>query len=309
MKLSIVIPVYKADKILPILLSRIEEVLVAVLDEYEIIFVNDGSPDNAWEVIRDMVATNKNVIGVNLTRNFGQHYAITAGLEQSTCEWVVVMDCDLQDDPKEILNFLIKKDEGYDVVFGRRVIRKDKFIKGYFSKYFYKLFDHLTDNTSDNTVSNFGIYSRQTIDHYLALKEKIRLFPFMVKWLGFKTGYIDVEHSSRLSGRSSYSYYRLINLAFDAIISQTNKPLRISIKLGFTMSAASFLYLMYLVLQKLLFNVSMGWTSIMVSVFFVGGLLFANLGLIGIYIGKIYDEVKNRPLYVIKETIGQSKTN
>lgn len=309
MKISIVSPVYKAADILPLLVERIQHSMQEVTTDYEVILVNDGSPDNAWQVIKDIASEHTNITGVNLTRNFGQHYAITAGLAHSFGDWVVVMDCDLQDNPQEIGKLLKKTDEGFDVVLGRRIKRKDPFIKGLFSKWFYKLFDRLTDNNSDNKAANFGIYSRQSIDYYLLLSEKIRLFPLMIKWLGFKIGYVDIEHSMRISGTSSYNYLKLISLAFDTIISQTNKPLRMSIKFGFSIAIASLMYLLYLIFQKLWFNVSLGWTSIMVSIFFIGGLLFANLGLIGIYIGKIYDEVKNRPIYIVREVVGNWKGN
>lgn len=307
--ISVVSPVYGCKNCLYELYSRLKETLEKITTDFEIILVNDASPDNAWETIVELAQKDSRVKGINFSRNFGQHYAITAGLEHCSGEWVVVMDCDLQDQPEEIIKFHNKLKENYDVVFGRRMNRKDKLFKRFLSKSFYKLFDLLTENVSDNSIANFGIYSRQVIQNYLMLTEKIRLFPLLIKWLGFKIGFVEIEHAKRACGRSSYNVFKLINLAMNAIISLTNKPLKISIKFGFFMSSFSMFYLIYLVVRKFSLDIPMGWTSIMVSIFFVGGLIFANLGLIGLYLGKIYDEVKNRPIFIIKEVIGDLNKN
>ncbi len=307
--ISVVTPVYGCKTCLYELYNRLKQSLETINADFEIVMVNDASPDRAWSTIVELSGKDKRVKGINLSRNFGQHYAITAGLEYCSGEWIVVMDCDLQDRPEEIVKLYDKVKEDFDVIFGRRVDRKDKIIKKFYSRIFYKTFDFLTENVSDSTVSNFGIYSRQVIQNYLRFTEKTRLFPLLIKWMGFSVGYIDIEHSQRNSGKSSYSLSKLISIAFNVIISQTNKPLKISIKAGFLMSFFSFLYLCYLVFRKFYLDIPMGWTSIMVSIFFMGGLILANLGLIGLYIGKIYDEIKNRPLYIVRETIGDFKSN
>lgn len=309
--ISVVSPVYKCKTFLYELYFRLKESLEKITPDFEIILVNDDSPDGAWEVISELAQKDHRVKGVNLSRNFGQHYAITAGLEYCSGEMVVVMDCDLQDKPEEILKLYNKSKEGFEVVFGRRVNRQDSFIKKLYSWTFYKLFDYLTDNFSDNSVSNFGIYSRQVIQNYLKFTEKVRLFPLLIKWLGYKIGYVDIEHCKRPASKSSYSFMKLLSLAINVIITQTNKPLRISIKFGFLMSFLSMLYLIYLVIRKFSYDIPIGWTSIICSIFLIGGLIFANLGLIGLYIGKMYDEIKNRPLYIVKEVIGnfEKKSN
>jgi glycosyltransferase involved in cell wall biosynthesis len=307
MHLSVVTPVYGCNSCLVELYLRLKTVLELISSDFEIIMVNDGSLDGAWETIVSLSGRDRSVKGVDLARNFGQHYAITAGLNYCSGDWVIVMDCDLQDKPEEIIKFYNKTKEGYDVVFGRRINRQDNFLKKFFSRIFYKLFDVLTDNLSDNTLANFGIYSKQVIHNYLRLTEKIRLFPLLVKWQGFKIGFIDIEHSKRVKGKSSYTYYKLFRLAINVIISQTNKPLKFSIKIGFLMSFFSMLYLIYLVIRRLLLDIPIGWTSIMVSIFFVGGIILANLGLLGIYIGKIFDEIKDRPIYIVRELVGDFK--
>lgn len=305
--ISVVTPVYGCRVSLYELCVRLQQVIEHINPDYEIIMVNDDSPDGAWQTIVEMATKDNRIKGVDLSRNFGQHNAITAGLDYSTGDWVIVMDCDLQDRPEEIVKLYQRKCEGFDVVFGRRVNRQDTYFKRFFSRLFYRLFDLLTDNQSDSSISNFGIYSRRVITHYLTFTEKHRLFPLLVKWMGFNIGYVDIEHASRKEGKSSYNFIKLINLALNGIISQTNKPLMISIKLGFSMSFLSVIYLGYLIVRKFYLDIPLGWTSIMVSIFFVGGLIFANLGLIGLYIGKIYDETKNRPLYIVKDIVGDLK--
>jgi dolichol-phosphate mannosyltransferase len=305
--LSIVIPVYNCSKALDELIYRLHNTLKEITDDYEIIFVNDASPENDWELIKEFSKKDLRVKGINLSRNFGQHYAITAGLQFVSGLWIVVMDGDLQDQPEFILNLYNKTKEGFDVVFAKRQKRKDSFIKRVTSKMFYRLFDYFTGNSSDNSVSNFGIYSKKVILNYNRFKEKYRIFPLIIKWLGFPTAYINVEHAPRVYGKSSYNYSKLFNLAIDVILSHSNKPLRLSIKFGLFLSFCSFLYLLYLIVRYLYLDVPLGWTSIMVSIFFIGGLLFANLGLIGLYIGKIFDETKDQPIFIVKDLVGRFK--
>jgi dolichol-phosphate mannosyltransferase len=303
--ISVVSPVYGCKDCLFELYFRLKKTLEKITPDFEIILVNDSSPDGAWESIVELVRSDKRVKGISLSRNFGQQYAISAGLDHCSGEWIVVMDCDLQDKPEEIFNLYSKTIENYDVVFGRRKLRQDKMVKRLLSRFFYKIFDYFTENETDSTVSNFGIYSKQVIQNYLQLRERSRLFPLLIKWQGFNIAYVDVEHSNRKTGKSSYTFTKLFNLAIDIIVSQSNKPLKISIKFGFSMAFFSMIYLIYLVVRKLFMEIPLGWTSIMVTVFFIGGLIFANLGLIGLYLGKIYNELKNRPLYIIKSTIGE----
>lgn len=299
--ISVVSPVYGCKETLYELTFRLTEALKTITTDFEIIYVDDNSPDQAWDMIKALVLKDSRVKGVRFSRNFGQHYAITAGLNYCSGEWIVVMDCDLQDKPEEIINLHNKALEGYDAVFGKRTIRQDGWMKKKMSVAFYRMFDILTDNTSDSSLSNFGIFSQKVISNYLRLTERIRIFPLLVKWLGYKIGYITVEHLERKSGKSAYTFFKLIKLALNVIISQTNKPLRISVKIGFLLSFLSIAYLAWLVIRRFYLDIPMGWTSIMVAIFFMGGLILANIGLMGIYIGKIFDEVKNRPLYIISE--------
>ena len=303
--ISVVIPVYKNESFIHELVQRLKAVLRTISDTYEIIFVNDGSPDCSWERIKENIQSDGRVKGIRFSRNFGQHVAITAGLDYCRGAWVVVMDGDLQDKPEEIIKLYEKTGEGYDVVFARRHRRKDSLFKKMVSKLFYKALDLLTEDRSDASVANFGIYSRKAVDYFKQMRERSRLFPLFIRWLGFKTAYVDVDHGERNAGKSAYTFSKKINLALDAMISMSNKPLKLSIKIGFLLSFLALLYGLFLVIKYLVWGIPVqGWTSLMVSIYFLSGLLLSMAGILGLYIGKVFDEVKNRPLYVIDEITG-----
>ena len=301
--ISVVIPVYGCSTSLNQLYNRLEKTLSSITNNFEIIMVNDASPDNAWDTIKKLSQKDKRVKGLNLSRNFGQHHAITAGLDYACGDWVVVMDCDLQDQPEEIIRLYDKAMEGHDAVFGRRYQRKDRFFKKLGSKLYYKVYNYFTEGQQiDNTVAYFGIFSKQVIENFKNMKEQSRSILLFIRWMGFDIAYIDIEHAKRQAGTSSYNFRKLTELAFDRIIAHSNKPLRLFVKLGFSFSLLSFLYGIYTMIRYFLYGVSVeGWTTVIVSIYFVGGLLFANLGILGIYIGKIFNETKNRPLYIVKE--------
>lgn len=308
MEISVVIPMYGCRGAIPKLHERLVKSLEEITNEFEIIMVNDKCPQNSWEEIKKICEIDKRVVGINLSRNFGQIRAITAGLDNAKGNWIVVMDCDLQDRPEEIVNLYNKAQEGYDVVFARRVNRQDKFVKKLLSKAFYKVYDYFTDGNIDNTISNFSISRRIVMENYCKMREENRAFTMFVKWLGFNQTAIDVEHSDRAEGESSYNLRRRFKMAFEIITSQSNKPLRVSISIGAIMSIVSFLFAIYRIICYLITGVSItGWTSIIVSIYLVGGLLLMNLGIMGIYIGNIFNEAKDRPLYVIKDYINKKE--
>lgn len=301
--ISVVAPVYGCSTNLEQLYIRLEKVLSSINIDFEIILVNDASPDNAWKTIKNLSQKDARVKGINFSRNFGQHKAITAGLDYAKGDWVIVMDCDLQDQPEEILKLYNKAQEGYDVVFGRRHQRKDSSLKRWGSKLFYKILDYFTESKIDNSIANFSIISSNVVIQLKKLREQNRLYPLFVNWVGFKRADIDIEHAEREEGKSSYTFKKLVDLAIDAIVSQSNKPLKLAIKFGFTMALLSLTYTLWLVLRYFIFSIPVaGWTSVMVSIYFIGGLLFANMGVLGLYIGKTFDETKNRPLYLVEET-------
>ena len=302
--LSVVIPVYKARDCLAELHRRLVQALEPITPDFEIVLVEDGGADGSWEVIAGLSAHDARVKGVKLSRNFGQHYAITAGLDHASGDWVVVMDCDLQDQPEEIDKLYRKAQEGFDVVIARRHERSDSIHRKLSSTLFSMLYNYLGDIKVDNTTANFSISSRRVIDYVRQFRERNRSFPIFLSSVGFRRAYIDVEHAPRFTGASSYTLGKLLDFAIQCIVSQSNKPLRLSIRFGFMLSAVSLLYAIYLLARYFVHGAGVaGWTSLMVMTSFLFGLLFSNLGILGLYMGKVFDEVKHRPLYMVEQTI------
>ena len=301
-KISIVIPVYGCSESLNLLCDRLQKTLLTITKNYEIILVNDASPDNPWNTILELSKQNNNIRGINFSKNFGQHYAITAGLRAASGNWVVVMDCDLQDKPEEIIKLYQKAQEGYDIVFGQRKIRRDNFFKRMGSKMFYALLSYLTGTDQDPSVANFGIYNKKTIDAVLSMNDKLKYFPVMIRWVGFKTCNVEIEHASREMGESSYSLSALISLSVDIMLSFSDKPLKIAVKLGFMISSISFIFALIILFKALILGyIVPGWASTMMSIWFLGGLIIMVLGIVGIYIGKTFNQTKDRPVYIVKD--------
>lgn len=304
MEISIVSPIYKGEKMLDELVDRLTKSVGTITDDYEIILVNDQSPDNSWNVIKRICKDNKHVKGVNLSRNFGQHYAVAAGLSLVCGEWIVVMDCDLQDRPEEIPNLYHKAMEGYDIVHAQRVHRKDKFLKRLSSTVFHLVFDWLSGIKSDKSIGNFGIYSKQVIAEYNKMPERTRAFGSLIRYLGFNVGYLPVVHDERAEGTSGYNLSRLLKLAFDVMISNTNKPLRLAVEIGMVMAVVSFILAIYNVFARLLGIIQVaGYTTTVFSIWFMGGILLMMMGVLGLYIDKIFNQVKGRQIFIIKEIL------
>ncbi len=308
MELSIVSPIYRGEKMLDELVRRIIDSVKDITDDYEIVLVNDCSPDNSWEKIVQLCNENKKVKGVNLSRNFGQHYAITAGLSKTSGNWVVVMDCDLQDRPEEIPNLYAKTREGFDSVFAQRVERQDTFMKRLSSAAFYFVFSFLTDSKQDKSVANFGIYNRKVVNAILSMGDSIRYFPIMAQWVGFCKGYLPVQHAERQVGSSSYSFFKLMRLASDNMIGFSDKPLRLMLTFGFYVVIGSLLVALYYFVKWCLGLIVVdGFTTMVISLWLIAGILTMMLGITGLYIGKIFDRVKGRPVFIIGETVNFSE--
>lgn len=302
--ISIVSPVYRAENIVSELVKQVREAVQTITEDFEIILVNDASPDASWERIKDECQLDKRVKGINLSRNFGQHYAITAGLNYAKGEWVVVMDCDLQDRPDEIPNLYRKSQEGYDSVFAQRKVRSDGFLKTNLSRLFYKLFSYLTETKQDASVANFGIYHHKVIEALLSMKDQIRFFPTMVQWVGFRKYYLPVKHSERFEGKSSYNFKSLTRLALNSIIAFSDKPLRLTVKLGFSIALISFVVmLIYFIMYFTGAIKVLGFTSLIISFWFLSGIIIFILGFVGLYIGKVFEKVKDRPDFIVKDEI------
>jgi polyisoprenyl-phosphate glycosyltransferase len=301
--ISVVIPVFKAEHCLEELYRRLKTSLENLTSDFEIILVEDCGGDGSWDIIVELSKLDKRVKGIQFSRNFGQHYGITAGLDQCEGDWVVVMDCDLQDRPEEIPRLYAKAQEGFDVVLARRGPRKDSFLKQMTSSAFYKIFNYFAELNYDAQVGNFRIVSKKVVRNFHTMREQLRFFGGLIKWMGFLTADIDVQHGESLSGKSTYTFRKLWKLATETIIAYSDKPLRLSIRFGFFISLVAFIYGSYILLRALFYSTPViGWSSLIVSVYFLCGIIIANLGIIGIYLGKIYEESKKRPLYIIRRT-------
>ena len=308
--ISIISPVFDGEKLVPLLVERLERSLHTITHNYEIILVEDGSTPESWEAIQAICSTHKNVIGIELSRNFGQHHAISAGLDYSKGDWVVVMDCDLQDLPEEIPNLYKKAQEGYDIVLGRRMNRKDTFFKKLLSKVFFNILNYLSGLEYDNAVANFGIYNRKSIDAINQMREPIRAFPFMVQWVGFRQTKINVQHNERAVDTSAYQFFKLVNLALNTMLSYSDKPLLLTVQFGASIALSSFLYAILLLYRYFAGKILVpGYASLIVSIWFFSGCLMMTLGVVGMYVGKTFAATKQRPIYIVRTLINRTKAD
>jgi len=303
--LSIVSPVYRAEQLLPELVRRVEEAVATLVDEFEIILVEDASPDQSWQVVEKIASQNPRIKGIKLSRNFGQHYAITAGLDAAKGDWVVVMDCDLQDRPEEIPALLAKALEGFDVVLARRANRQDGFLKRLSSRLFYRTLAWLTGSHQDETIANFGVYSHKVVGEITRMRESIRYFPTMVRWVGFRQTTLDVAHAANEERGSSYNFKRLFNLALDIMLAYSDKPIRLAVKLGLIVALTGFVFAIYTLIRYLQGDIIVaGYASLIISLWMLTGLILATLGMVGLYVGKTFEGVKNRPIYIVEKSVG-----
>ena len=303
MKISVVIPVYGCQEALPELYQRLTNVLTKLVSNYEIILVNDGCPQNSWEVIERLCKEDSHVVGLELSRNFGQLQATAAGVDYSTGDWVVVMDCDLQDRPEEIPRLYAKAKEGYDVVFARRKERRDSKFKVFVSDCFYKVYSFATGQPYDGSICNFSISNRNVIDNYCKMREWHRGFVMYIQWMGFREAVLDVEHQERFAGESGYNFKKRMKMAMDLLTSQSDKLLQLTVKSGLLISAIALLVIVALVVRFFTMHIQAGWTSIIAAIFLMGGLTIASVGIVGIYVGNIFMEVKHRPLYIVRQQL------
>ena len=303
--LSVVVPVYRGAPFLHELHRRLVATLEPLVGRFEIVLVEDGSPDESWSIIEDLARQDARVRGVALSRNFGQHHAITAGLRHARGQWIVVMDGDLQDPPEELPKLWAKAQEGHDCVLARRARRADASSKRLSSWLFYRVFNYLADLNYryDGTVANFSIVSRRVADALNSMGEAVRFYGGFLMWMGFSKAYVDVRHVRRRGSESSYTFFKLMKLAINIILAHSNKPLRLCVYAGLLLSTLAFVGGVVHVVRVLVRGSPvMGWTSLIVSVWFSTGAIILVLGMIGLYIDRIFTEVKHRPLYVVRKT-------
>ena len=301
--ISVVTPVYLAEGCLEELYRRLVAALEGVTRDFEIIMIEDCGGDRSWDIIQALARKDARVKGMQFSRNFGQQYGIAAGLDYCDGDWVIVMDSDLQDQPEDIPRLYAKAQEGFDVVVGKRGKRAHHPLKRLASRVFYKVFSYLTDMKYEGDEGNFRIMSRKVVENIKRIRERLRFFAALVHWMGFKVGAVDISHAERAHGASSYSGQMLFRLGVDTIVAYSDKPLRLSIRLGFLISFLAFAGGIYIFVKALLYGTPVvGWPSLFVSIYFIGGIIIAILGVLGLYLGKTFDETKRRPLYIVSNT-------
>lgn len=301
-QISVVVPVYLGAPFLEQLYERLRDAITPITEAFEIILVDDRGPDDSWRIIRELSKRDPRVRGVQLSRNFGQHNAISAGLSESRGRYTVIMDCDLQDRPEEIPRLYAKIQEGYDCVLARRRVRRDRWRKRLSSWMFYKVFNYFTDMNYDGTVANFSIISRVVVDTLKAMPEVVRFYGGLLAWAGFDKAFIDVQHDPRSDGQSSYTFGKLMRLGSNVILAHSAKPLRLCIGLGVVIALLSLAAGSVIVARALLYGTPVaGWPTLIVSVQFSTGAIISTLGVLGMYIERIFAQVKGRPAFVIRE--------
>lgn len=305
--LSYVVPVYGSPESLSPLCHRIRQASVDI--PYEIILVDDCCPRGSWSEIERIAAADPAVSGVRLSRNFGQHPAIQAGLSRARGDWIVVMDCDLQDRPEEVPGLLAKALEGYDVVRAKRVTRNDPKHRRLLSRVFYAFLSYLTDTHHNPEFSNFGVYSRRVIDTITGWDEESKYFPAIVSWVGFSQATLAVEQNARFHGKSSYTLGKLLTLGINVVIGFSDKPLKLVMATGFVIAFLSF-SMSFLVLALHLTGALTveGWASISLSLWFIAGCLMFSVGLTGLYVGRILVQTKGRPTFIIERVTADTRT-
>jgi dolichol-phosphate mannosyltransferase len=305
MELSVVSPCYGAPTLLRELVRQITETVAQLTDSYEIILVEDCSPDNSRDIIRELCAQDSHVKGVFLSRNFGQQSALNAGYDTAKGDYVVTLDCDLQNPPSQIRDLFLKVKEGYDIVFATRRNRPDNFFMTQGSHVFNKLMGFLTDTRQDEAVAEFAIFSHKVIDAMAKMGDYHRYYPLMTQWVGFKTAKVDVEHAVRTDGkRSSYSMRKRIELAVSTAVSFSTKSLRLIVYFGTLVTLAAIVGAIVLVIKTIIMDETVsGWATLFVSMWFIAGIMIMVMGIIAVYVGSIFDEVKHRPSYLISETL------
>lgn len=303
-RISVVSPVYGCAGCLRELVARIGAALAAIGETWEIVLVDDASPDAAWPVARELGVADPRVRAIALSRNFGQHPAIAAGLDHARGDWVVVLDCDLQDRPEEIPRLWAKAQEGLDVVFAERETRQDGWLKRTLSRAFIAILNRLSGANYDYRTANFGIYARAVVDAVRSMGDPSPFFPIMVRWTGFRATSIPVQHDARGDGDSSYTLRKLAKLALETVLSHSDKPLRLVAALGLVVSLIALVIAGFSVLRYLRGDVTVaGYTSIVASVWLLAGVMLFCMGIIGLYVGRVFESVKRRPLYVVRERV------
>lgn len=303
LEISVVVPVYKCAECLHHLHRRLAAALAQVPGDHEIVLVDDRSPDESWGILRELAEEDPSIRVVRLSRNFGQHAAITAGIEFARGRWIVVMDCDLQDPPEEIPRLYAQAREGVEIVYARRTGRRGPWFRRTASRMYFRILNASLGTNFDPNYGNFTIISRKVRDAFLRFRDKDRHYLMILRWLGYDHASIDVAHADRYAGESAYTLRTLIKFAIDGLFFQSTTLLRWSTYIGFSASLIGLVLAGFFVVNYFLQNTYPGWTSLAVLILMIGGLTITTVGVAGLYIGKIFTQVKDRPLYVIDDMV------
>lgn len=299
---SLVIPVFNEEEVLPALFARLNALTDSVGDTWEIILVNDGSRDGSLTLIADKHQQDPRYRIIDLSRNFGHQIAITAGIDHAVGKAVIVMDADLQDPPEVIPSLIERWKQGYDVVSAKRTHRHgETTFKLTTARVFYRIINRLASVELQEDVGDFKLLDRKVVDALKSMKEQARYMRGMISWLGFSQTTVPYERHKREAGASKYPLFKMMTLAIDGIVGFSDVPLRMALWFGATVSVVSFFYGMFVVFGRIAGNEAIqGWTSTMVILSFLGGVILMMLGIVGLYVGRIYEQVKQRPLYLVE---------
>lgn len=302
--ISVIVPIYNEEKnILPIFL-RLVDSLKITLEKFEIIFINDGSRDHSIFELKNLASRHEFVKFINFSRNFGHQIAVSAGLDMCKGNFAVIIDADGQDPPELIPEMYNKLNEGYEIVYARRNKRKGESVfKKITAKLFYRILSKLTSVDIPIDTGDFRIIKKKVVEHIKKMPEKQKFLRGQMAWLGFSQTYIEYDRNERLSGKTGYTLKKMLRLALDGITSFSNFPLRLATISGFLCAFAGLILILYTLYSRfILKDYEKGWSSLMITIIFLGGIQLIGIGIIGEYISRIYDNIRNRPLYIIDET-------
>jgi glycosyltransferase involved in cell wall biosynthesis len=302
--ISIILPIYNEQDGLASFMQSLESELAKLKENVEVIFINDGSTDDSLVLVKNYCDSNNRYKYLDLSRNFGHQIAVTAGIDHALGDKIVLMDADGQDPPSVIPEMLAKMEEGYDVVYAKRIKRQEEsLLKKMTASFFYKLLNKITSIEIPVDTGDFRIMNRKIVEGLKKMPEKQRYLRGQIAWLGYKQTSVSYERHGRNAGTTGYTYRKMIHLALDAITSFSNLPLRLATISGFVCALIGFLLILYTLYSRFILQVyEPGWSSLMITIVFLGGIQLMGIGIIGEYISRINDNVKNRPLYLIAET-------
>ncbi|HBS88214.1 MAG: glycosyltransferase [Bacteroidetes bacterium GWF2_38_335] len=304
MDLSVIIPIYNEELNISLLHSRLKKVIDSLNVSWEFIFINDGSKDNSLILIKELAKNDQRIKYISFSRNFGHQVAVTAGLDACVGDSVVIIDADLQDPPELITDLYNKFREGYDVVYARRKARKgESIMKKITAKIFYRILKSITSVNIPVDTGDFRIISRKIVDILKQMPEKHKYLRGQISWAGYNQTFIEYNRDERNAGKTGYTYKKMMSFAMDGVTSFSNFPLKIVTYAGFLVSLVAFIMIVYALYSRFITkDYVQGWTSLMISVLFIGGIQLISIGIIGQYLSRINDNVRNRPLYIIGET-------